>query len=155
MTPWGQKVFLVPLKSPTARGKTLGLFSADDGTGVGTASDIEAGRGRVLISGGRSFAGGSTGSRIVVVVPDGVMKVAFVFPPSLSVSVPARSNFASVQVNRECCGGSPAMIWYAVGGHVIKRIGNPAAAPAPNQDRRPRTADATVRSSTRPSRSAW
>lgn len=166
-TPWGEKLYFVPMKPPTAkplaqlhlpagvisrlrtRGETLGVFSARGGGGGGTAADIEAGYGWQTEGAGRSFAGGSTETRIILVVPDGVAKVAFVLPRqsspgqpgapiyrhALTVTVPVHDNVAAVQVDRQCCQGRAPMIWYAADGHVVRRVGNPAAAnrviPAP------------------------
>jgi hypothetical protein len=76
-----------------------------------------------------------------LIVPDGVARVVFVLPRQpgggspgapvyrriLKVSAPVHNNVAAVQVNRECCGGQLAMIWYGADGHVVKRIGNLAA----------------------------
>jgi hypothetical protein len=91
---------------------------------------------------GRSFAGGSTETRLILVVPDGVAKVAFVMPRqanrtdptapiyrhTLTVTARVRGNVAAVQVPRECCAGEPPMTWYAPDGQVVKRLGDPAAA---------------------------
>jgi hypothetical protein len=81
-------------------------------------------------------------SRLAVVVPDGVAKVAFGLPrqpwpngPSYAsgqtVTVAVRDNLAAFDVHRYCCGAetvtggsTPPMIWYDAEGHVIKRIGN-------------------------------
>jgi len=100
---------------------------------------IEAGHGWSLEgAGSRGFAGGSTGVRLFIVVPDGVAKVAFVISRgsgvaggpvdrhSLSVLVPVHNNVAFVQVNRYCC-GSVVTRWYAADGRLIKVTGNPAA----------------------------
>jgi len=165
VTPWGERLFFVPFKPPTRqslaaaqrrlprrdraqlardfarlalRGETLGVYSRHGGGGGVPASVIKA-RGELSTEGaGRSFAGGSTRTRLTLVVPDGVAKVVFVLPRqsagtqngapiyrhSLNVAVAVHSNVAAVQIDRQCCTGQLPMIWYAADGHVIKRIGN-------------------------------
>jgi hypothetical protein len=159
-TPWGERLYFVPIKPPTAKQlavlahrypqiirnllppsrqvEMLGVFSRQSGSGGGSVADIEAGNDLQVEGAGRGFAGGSTQSRLIVVVPDGVARVEFVLPrqsspssfggpvyaQSLSVSVPVHGNVGAVQVDRECCNGAPPMIWYGADGHVIKRIGN-------------------------------
>jgi hypothetical protein len=154
-TPWGSAVFLVPVKplppaGPAPPGSTAyaplprrgyeGLMEVD-GSGAGgdvPASQIESGHFLGTSGAGRSFAGGSTQTRLVLVVPDGVAKVAFVLPRqddhndpgarvyrrSLTVTAPVHGNVAAIQVSRECCDGQPPMIWYAANGHVVKRLGD-------------------------------
>jgi hypothetical protein len=159
-TPWGEKLYFVPTKPPTAqqlarfarqhpafapfiarrlaRGETLGVLSSRGGSGGGNAAAIEAGYSLQTDGAGRSFAGGSTQTRLILVVPDGVAKVVFVlgrqlaggtpgapiYAHSLSVSVPVHDNLAAVQVNRECCNGQIPMLWYGAHGQIIKRIGD-------------------------------
>jgi hypothetical protein len=158
-TPWGEKLYLVPMKPATvkqlesvfggraparliarwrARGETLGVFSSQGGGGGGDAASIEAGHGMQTDGAGRSFAGGSTQTRFILVVPDGVAQVKFVLPRqpqpgvpgapiyqhSSTVTAPVSDNVVAVQVDREFDGGVPPMIWYAANGQVIKRIGN-------------------------------
>jgi hypothetical protein len=127
--------------------ETLGVMSAGGGGGGADAGAIEAGSALQIDGAGRSFAGGSTQTRFILVVPDGVTRVGFYFPPqaipaggpvyhrSLAVTVPGHGNIAAVQVDRQFAGGEPALIWYGAGGQVIKRIaGTPqfrAPRPAP------------------------
>ncbi len=102
-TPWGERLYVVPMNPPTARQiesfaqrfpgargqlarlarprpETLMVFSAGGFGGAGDATMIEQGRAIGTEGAGRSFAGGSTATRITVVVPDGVAKVKFVIP---------------------------------------------------------------------------
>ena len=158
-TPWGEKLYFVPMKPPTARqlaslgqrlispkliaslrsrGETLGLFSSQGGGGGGGAASIEGGYGLQTQGAGHSFAGGSTQTRLILVVPDGVARVQFVLPRqsspgtngapiyrrSLTVTAVVHDNIAAVQVNRQTDGGSVPMIWYSSDGRVIKRIGD-------------------------------
>lgn len=141
VTPWGEQVILVPDRSGTLctdfiyAGQTGGS-SANCGL---TAALIEAGRAWSLEGAGREFAGGSSGVRLFIVVPDGVAKVAFVlsresgvpggptYRHPLSVLVPVHNNVAFVQVTRQCCNGGPVTRWYAPDGRLIKQTGNPAA----------------------------
>jgi hypothetical protein len=164
VTPWGEKLFFVAFKPPTrqslaaaerqfpqrdrtqltqtfrrlaSRGETLGVYSRQGGGG-GVPASVIAARGELSTEGaGRSFAGGSTRTRLLLVVPDGVAKVVFVLPRqpagaqhgapiyrhSLNVAVAVHSNVAAVQVDRQCCTDQLPMIWYAADGHLIKRIG--------------------------------
>jgi hypothetical protein len=138
VTPWGEQVILVPYRS----GRTEELC-VDFGTGGAncglTAGLIQAGGAWSLEGAGRAFAGGSTGARLFIVVPDGVAKVAFVVPrqspvpggpiygDSFSVLVPVHNNVAFAQVSRRCC-SSMVTRWYAADGRLIRVTGNPAAA---------------------------
>jgi hypothetical protein len=163
--PWGERLYVVPMNPPTtrqiksfaqrfpgargqlvrlarARPETLMVFSDGSFGGSGDAATIEQRGGIGTEGAGRSFAGGSTATRITIVVPDGVAKVRFVFPRqpspgrsgapiyshSLSVVAPVHDNIAAVQVNREAMAASFPMIWYGPSGQVVKRIGDLAAA---------------------------
>lgn len=140
VTPWGEPVYLIPVKQ--SGHEAISLLVGSGGGCCARASDIVH-FGDVTTEGaGRSFAGGSTGTRVVALVPDGVARVAFVLPRqpspgqagapiyrrSLTVNARVHDNIAAVQVDRESDGAPPAMIWYAPDGHVISRIGNPAGA---------------------------
>ncbi len=162
--PWGEKLYLVPFLPPTtaeiaaiarrfrglpphlnARTETLAVMSTGGGGGGGGAAAIEAGSIMEIDGAGRSFAGGATRTRYILVVPDGVARVEFYFPPvalpaggpayhhSLAVTVPVHGNIAAVQVDRQFGGGGPALIWYGAGGRVVKRIAGPPAPPRPPQ----------------------
>ncbi|HEX3689462.1 MAG TPA: hypothetical protein VHV28_07185 [Solirubrobacteraceae bacterium] len=163
-TPWGSPVFLVPV-GPGSEARMRAVFGRrrltkalidnvtrpeerltevdSSGSGGGaTASAVEAGQAIGWAGAGRSFAGGSTQTRLILIVPDGVAKVAFVIPRqvdrndpsapvyrhSLTATAIVHNNVAAIQIHRECCGGSTPMIWYAADGQVLKRVGNPAAA---------------------------
>jgi hypothetical protein len=137
-TPWGERLYLVPtmLVSGGRRVERLSLFSTQGGGGAGTAADIEAGDGI-----GTEGGGGIRGTRVTVVVPDGVAKVALVLPRqplpgqygapiyahSVAVTAVVHGNVAAAQVDRQS--GIPfPMIWYGPAGQVVKRIGNLAGA---------------------------
>jgi len=163
-TPWGERLYLVPMNPPSAqeiarfarrdpgaggqllrnagrRPETLMVLSAHGAGGAGDAASIEQGQGIGTEGAGRSFAGGSTATRITVVVPDGVAHVKFVIPRqpapaqpgapiyahSLSVIAPVHGNIAAVQVDREVAIDRFPMIWYGPAGQVVKRIGDLAA----------------------------
>jgi hypothetical protein len=166
-TPWGEKLYLVPFRPPTAadlaavarrfpglasrpssRSETVGIMSMGAGGGGADAAGVEAGGVMEMDGAGRSFAGGSTQTRYILLVPDGVARVEFYFPPraiavggpvyhhSLAVTVTVHGNIAAVQVDRQCCAGQPALIWYGADGRVIRQIGSmkpppPAPQPAP------------------------
>jgi hypothetical protein len=160
--PWGEKLYLVPSRPPTAaelaiaarrfpqihaqnhvHDETLAVMSAGGGGGGSDAAAIEAGSAMQIEGAGHSFAGGSTKTRFILVVPDGVTRVEFYFPPqaipaggpvyrhSLAVTVPVNANIAAVEVNRQFAGGEPALIWYGAAGQVIKRIPGTPQFPAP------------------------
>jgi hypothetical protein len=163
-TPWGEKLYLVPYRPPTAaeiaaikrrfpgaslgpitRGETLGVMSVGGGGGGVNAAGVQAGDEMQMDGAGRSFAGGSTQTRYILVVPDRVARVEFYFPPravpaggpvyrhSLAVTVPVHGNIAAVQVTQQCCAGQPALIWYGARGQVIKQIGSLKPPPPPPQ----------------------
>jgi hypothetical protein len=168
VTPWGSAVFVIPMKPAPAQAiaaatrtgfpqaslrvrrstifhqERVDVFVDGSGGGGAPASSIET-RGVMLSEGaGRSFAGGSTETRFVLLVPDGVAKVELYFPAenlpaggptyrhTVAVTVPVRGNVAAAQVNRECCSGDePALIWYAADGTIVKRIGTTSPPPTP------------------------
>jgi hypothetical protein len=129
------------LSQRVSQGETAGLFSNGGGGCCSSAAMLEAHGSGTEEGAGRSFAGGSTRERDIALVPDGVAKVEFVFPRQpdgnqyggpvyrhvLKVTVPVHDNIAAVQVDRECCSGQ-ASVWYDAAGHVIRTLGNPAAA---------------------------
>jgi len=133
-------VFVIPTKAASQQrsGEGIDLEVGGGGGCCASAAVIQAGHDMTIEGAGRSFAGGSTQTRLVLLVPDGVAKVQFVLPrqPSrnspgspiyakpLRVTVPVHGNIAAVQVKRECCAGGVPMIWYGPGGDVIKRIGD-------------------------------
>jgi hypothetical protein len=141
-TPWGERLFIVPfLPSAGRHDETVGLESAGGGGGGIDAAGLAAHGVDESEGAGRSFAGGSTKSRLIVLVPDGVARVEFVlsrqpngnqygaptYARVQTVTVGVHGNLAAVQVDRGCCGAS-GMIWYRADGSVIRRIGNIAGA---------------------------
>lgn len=168
IAPWGSRVLLALINPatpaqfdafkrqfpefPSARRSPVDeeriTMWVDHGGGSGLdAAGVQDGELWSLNGAGRSFAGGSTASRLYVLVPDGVATVAFYSPPQsvqaggptyrhgLTVTVPVHGNIAAAEIHRQCCSG-PLMIWYGADGRVIKRVGDFAAAehaPAPPQ----------------------
>lgn len=162
ITPWGTRVLLflaVPRSAQQRPAKPKASYQlmrvpslASGGLGVEeqhgfgcctTASVLRQDGSESEHGWGRSFAGGSSGFRLYVVVPDGVAKVTFVLPRNsnpgqygapiysraLRVTVPVHGNVAAIEeAHRQCCGGSVAELWYSAGGKVIHTVGNPAAA---------------------------
>jgi len=163
ITPWGSRVLLALTEPPTAaqshaaaratvrrmgsspRGlqpdhvERLILFANHGWGGGGTVNTVEAGKSMQTEGWGTSYAGGSTGTRAYVVVPNGVARVTFVLPQSaagrsqgpqyaqpLRLTVPVHGNIAAFEARRSTRGSIP-MIWYAANGHVIKQIGDVAA----------------------------
>ena len=154
ITPWGSRVLLV-LRAAAPRGSgfgpmTAGLdFEADHGGGCCATRAVLVRHGMVSLKGaGHAYAGGATAQRVYVVVPDGVARVTFIsparrgrlhgvaYPRPLRETVAVHGNVAAVQWQRPCC-DTPAMIWTAADGHVIRRLpyggvtGPPHAARAP------------------------
>ena len=180
-TPWGP-VYLIPELPLTARRRAAverrvarssgarvarqlaairrpagGMFILDGGGGCcSTAAEVRAGE--ASVGGGGTRPDGASYAQVVVVVPDGVARVAFAFPasrsytrtgaivrhPASTITATVHGNVAWAQVSRLCCDQVP-MIWYAANGKVIKRIGNfrtagngpvlPAAGPPTAQSR--------------------
>jgi hypothetical protein len=149
LTPWGDAVYLIPLRpsARTGRGRLqmegVSVFVGSGGDCCSTATDLETSGDLSWGGAGRAFAGGSTKTQYVLVVPDDVARVEFYFPPeaipaggpvyhhSLAVTVPVRDNVAAVQVTRQCCSGAPATIWFRSNGTVVKRIGSTSPRPSP------------------------
>jgi hypothetical protein len=138
VTPWGAKVFVVPLrpKNPAvARQHPLDVATWVQGIGwsdYSTPSDIRTGDDWGP-GGTARLANGRTVNRFFEVVPDGVAKVVyyeaqFVSPLSRPTIVGhltaiVHNNIAVFQQSKI---GSPIVLaaWYAADGTLIKRIGN-------------------------------
>lgn len=110
VTPWGDKVFLVPFKpNPAssisalpgvrpalatrfgrraAQGETLGLFDSGGGGCCSTPADIEA-QGTSISSGGSGSPALGAPARVILVVPDGVAKVSVLLPRQAISGEPA------------------------------------------------------------------
>ncbi len=139
VTPWGEQVILVPQKARPHDTLNLVARSARGGSGAGgiTANVIES-SGLDLLEGPGTLSRWR-GVRLIMVVPDGVAKVAFVSPTpirgsnlgelnrtSSAVTVPVHNNVAFAQLAHYCCGATPVMRWYAADGRLIKITGNAA-----------------------------
>lgn len=159
--PWGEKLYLVPMKPPTdaararltrqqpefarmlsrvrSRGETIGFYSAHGVRDLGNAPSIESGQ-AMVVDDDRLSPGifpitesRSTQSRFILIVPNGVARVEFYFPPqavrvggpiyrtSITATVPVHGNVAAAQVMLPHA-ELPALIWYAADGTVIKRL---------------------------------
>lgn len=158
VTPWGQRIFVVPFKPPTCKPapctgtqracaapppdeETVRLLSDTGGTPLynpypplsSTPENVAEGPGVVLAA-----QEALPPIRELMLVPDGVRRVEFVFPrhppfgpahhATLRVFVLVHDNLAAVQVNRSDLGQSVA--WYGPEGKPIKRFGDPALIPA-------------------------
>ncbi len=139
VTPWGEPVYVIPVKQP-GRGEAISLLVGSGGGCCALAADIARFGQETTEGAGRSYAGGSTRTRITVLVPDGVATVEFVLPHPVTVRVHA--NVAAVQVAQACCAGPPAMIWRGAHGQVVRRVGGAA----PRAGATPRPGPETVRS---------
>jgi hypothetical protein len=132
VTPWGEKVYLVPFRAPDGTA-TLGLV-ANGGSCCSTAAGI-ASAGLGILSGSGGPAGPSHNDAVVV-VPDGVAKVAILLPRqgipgepayrhSLAITVPVHNNVAAFQSTRYADDiGFDHMIWYGPAGNIVRRIGS-------------------------------
>jgi hypothetical protein len=147
ITAWGSRVLLV--LTDLDRQERLIVWQDHGGGAGGTAAVIRAGREVETQGWGATYAGGSTGVRADVVVPDGVARVSFVLAQSagagtsgpsysrpLRLSVRVHGNIAAFEARRSCCEGAVPMIWYAADGRVIRQIGHvsptqPTSHPAP------------------------
>ena len=144
VTPWGGQVVLAPESGHPD--DALGIYvmsSSGFGGSRATADQIEAGQAWTGEGSGVGPSGRWRGIRLIVAVPDGVAKVAFLLEPEQrfgsrwtayaplhpsTVTVPVHNNIAFVQVKQYCCGELPVMRWYAPDGKLIKGTGNPAGA---------------------------
>ena len=141
VTPWGAKVFMVPLTSPTNRvlarelGETVALWVQGIGwNDYSTVPDIRNGSAwgpEATVRGPRGLE-----SRFFEIVPSGVAKVVFYLlrqfprpgePPRFSGSVTAdvHNNVAVFQVKAVSPGASAVYAaWYTSSGRLIKRVGD-------------------------------
>ncbi|MGP0047969.1 MAG: hypothetical protein ACLPZR_03840 [Solirubrobacteraceae bacterium] len=149
ITPFG-KVFLIPFLPPTKTAiaklpaplrrlaayqiahqghlATLGLLAAGGASGGFTPASLE--------TEGAGISGGSSPTEVVLVIPDGVVKITVLLPRqripgerlykhSLSITVAVHDNIAAFQVDRYADAvGTENMIWYGPTGNVVRRIGN-------------------------------
>jgi hypothetical protein len=143
VTAWGDKVVLAPENGH--RYDTLGIYLVSSSASSGsraTANQIQAGHAWTGVGPTSGPSGHWRGIRLIVVVPDGVAKVAVLLAPeprsgsasgsgaqapmrASTVTVPVHNNIASVQVKQYCCGDFPVMRWYASDGRLIKVTGDP------------------------------
>jgi hypothetical protein len=156
VTPWGTRVLLALVtpapaslqaalhrqypKLPAQRRTTGGLVvESDHGTSCcATPAEVRAGQVISLQGGGPGLAAGLLRTRVYVVVPDGVARVAFHYPAwaetarrprfrhGETVTVPVHGNLAAARLRHPCC-LLPAMTWYAADGAVLKRVSGLAA----------------------------
>jgi hypothetical protein len=124
VTPWGEAVFLVPLKPTSGRRQEGLLWTTRSFTDCcSTAADVKTfgevnNEGQVKRRiGGREEAL----DRFVAVVPDGVAKVQL---GRLMMTV--HDNVAAAQANGNLVGPTPVMFWFGPDGNAIRRIGDMA-----------------------------
>lgn len=132
ITPWGEKVFLVPLIESDGRA-TLALIAGGSSC-CSTAADVAEGQAGMLS--GSGGPGGVSRNSVVNVFPDGVAKVTILLPRQgipgepaykheLAITVPVRDNVAAFQTTRSADSiNFQDMIWYGPDGNVVRRIGN-------------------------------
>jgi len=133
IAPDGQKVVLVPMRPRNgawppgaggpASGLRLGLFAGGGGCCSSPAA-IEAGQ-------GWSSAGSGSGNYVVLVVPDGVVRVTVAF--SHPITAPVRNNIAVFAVPQAVENLSIyPMTWFGASGQVVKRFAS-SLPPAPTR----------------------
>ncbi|MFZ0971749.1 MAG: hypothetical protein WAN22_05955 [Solirubrobacteraceae bacterium] len=153
ITPWGAKVFLVPMKPPTkaalaklpplqrafaeqqqardGRSDRLGVFTVGNGGGGTCCADAHA----IQQAGAAMWGGTSLITWLVLVVPDGVAKVtvllprqegpgARVFKRSLSLTARVHNNVVAIEIDRVVDDPLHYMIWYGQTGNFVKKFGN-------------------------------
>lgn len=122
VTPWGQGVFLIPVKPTSGRRQEGLLWSTSSFTDCcATAADMRA-QGFVNNAGQamrRTVGHGEAIDRFVAVIPDGVAKVQL---GHLVMAV--HNNVAAAQANGNLVGATPVMFWFGPDGDVIRRIGD-------------------------------
>jgi hypothetical protein len=147
IAPWGQRIYVVPFLAPTTQAKkrlprkdqgvtvasTAGLATYPVTGGDGVPAEIEGGRD---IANADYAHGEKPGSRWVMVVPDGVAKVALwpatrsiahhprhlTTPGSRPIIVTVDNNIAAFRAPGFHAPGQE--IWYRSNGTVVKRIDN-------------------------------
>jgi hypothetical protein len=118
---------------------TLGLFGGQE-SDFSSVADIEAGRDTTFggAPGVLRLDGFGPPLHVLMVIPDGVAKVAFLlprqaypgaiaYPAPETVTVTVHNNIAAFQTERyidEDHWGEVGMVWYAPSGAIVKRIGD-------------------------------
>lgn len=124
VTPWGEAVFLIPVKPTSGRSQEGLLFATRSFTDCcATAADMKT-FGEVNNVGpaqGRAARRGKAIERFVAVVPDGVAKVQLG-----RLVMPVRDNVAAAQAKGNLVGSVPVILWFARDGDAIRRIGDMA-----------------------------
>jgi len=124
VTPWGAKVFLVPVRSPrqpsaratgSSESKGLGLAWLSPGAGCcSTAAGIVA---------GQAWMSGGSGSLnyVLVIVPDGVARVTLALAHPVTAAV--HGNVAALKVPQPVENlGIHKMTWYGPSGAIVRRF---------------------------------
>ena len=136
VTPWGEQVVLAPEQGHPY--DTLGIYvisSSGFGGSRATANQIEAGHAWTGEGPGGGPSGRWRGIRLIVVVPDGVAKVAFWLEPERHVRLRVRLDClrTAAFINGDGPGsqqhrvrpGEAVLLW-RVAGHAVVRAGRPA-----------------------------
>jgi hypothetical protein len=152
VAPWGQPIYVVPFLPPTrhavqnvppkdrvgnaARTATVWTYPISAGSPLGSPTEIESGRDVTNMAWVHGGNRGPAANRWVMVVPDGVAKVAL-WPATGSIShhpghptnpgfrpivVPVHGNIAAFIAHGFTRPGQE--VWYGPNGTIIKRIAN-------------------------------
>jgi hypothetical protein len=120
VTPWGEAVFLVPVKPTSGHGQERMLWTTRSFIeGAAAATDVKTfgevnnvGQVKRRIGGREEVL-----DRFVAVVPDGVAKVLL---GRLVMRV--SDNVAAAQANGKLVGATPVMFWFGPDGNAVRRI---------------------------------
>jgi hypothetical protein len=119
VAPWGEAVFLVPVR-PVAGRSQEGLLVMVGHRGFldCCATAVDLARWGEVQNAGRSGRGSQT-ARFFAVVPDGITKVELG-----RVVMRVHHNVAAAEANPGLVGATPVIYWFGSDGHVIRRIGD-------------------------------
>ena len=143
VTPWGQKVVLIPMRARTGTwptGSPHGLRLATGGGCCISASDVLQ---------GQAWTSGGNGSvnYVVLVVPDGVARVSVAFRHPITAIV--HNNVAAFQTPSAVENlGAYTMTWYSHTGAILRRFPSFLPTPAAQRAERPQRIRQAERSTT-------
>jgi hypothetical protein len=138
VTPWGQRVVLIPMRPRTGawpsgpagspHGLRLATFSGGGGCCISATGILD----------GQAWSSGGAGSRtdVVLVVPDGVARVTVAFRHPVTATV--HNNVAAFQTPSAVENlGAYTMTWYSSTGAILRRFPSFLPTPAAQRAERP------------------